>query len=105
MIFKFHNIIILLFLFTFANNINAEETKRDCSQYSTKTFSGLTQKMRCKKGLPPLKKSFFKSLEYNEWKETWKKKNNYYVPGKPCNEYSTKTLAGLRAKIKCKREK
>ena len=99
------NIIVLLSFIFHANTIFADETKPDCSQNSTKTFSGLAQKMRCKKGLPPLKKNFLKSLEYNEWKETWKNKNDYYIPGKPCEEYSTKTLAGLRAKIKCKREK
>ncbi len=31
---------------------------QDCSQYSTKTFSGLSDYVRCKKGLPPKKKLF-----------------------------------------------
>ena len=43
------------------SEISFAET-RDCSQYSTKTFSGLSNYMRCKKGLPP-KKNFFESLK------------------------------------------
>ena len=71
---------------------------RDCSQYSTKTFSGLSDYMRCKKGLPP-KKNFFESLKI-------KKTNPDEATGKEkldCNEYSTKTLAGLMRKIRCKK--
>ena len=70
----------------------------DCSQYSTKTFSGLSKYMRCKKGLPP-KKNFFESLKI-------KKTNPDEATGKEkldCNEYSTKTLAGLMRKIRCKK--
>ena len=91
---------MLVFSFViFFNFDSIAETKRDCSQYSTKTLLGLSQKMRCKKGLPPLKKNFLKSLEWkkNRFKPT-------YIPGKPCDEYSTKTMVGLSAKIKCKRE-
>ena len=70
---------------------------QDCSQYSTKTFSGLSKYMRCKKGLPP-KKNFFESLKI-------KKTNPDEAAGKEkldCNEYSTKTLVGLMRKIRCK---
>ena len=95
---KIFNILFLYTVITFLNSDAIAETKRDCSQYSTKTFVGLSQKIRCKKGLPPLEKNFLKSLE-------WKKKKPTYVPGKPCNEYSTKTLVGLSAKIRCKRNK
>ena len=72
---------------------------QDCSQYSTKTFSGLSDYMRCKKGLPP-KKNFFESLKM-------KKTNPDEATGKEkldCNEYSTKTLVGLMRKIRCKRD-
>jgi len=99
---KTFNIILLLLVFTFINSDASAETKRDCSQYSTKTLAGLGQKMRCKKGLPPLKKNFLKSIEFKSLKKNSKPT---YIPGKPCDEYSTKTLVGLSAKIKCKRNK
>jgi len=72
---------------------------RDCSQYSTKTFTGLADYKRCKSGLEPSDKNFFKSLN-------WKKdKNKKFDPNKPCNEYTTKTFSGLAAKMKCKKAK
>ena len=79
------------------NEISFAESK-DCSQYSTKSFSGLSDYIRCKKGLPP-EKSFFESLKI-------KSTNHDEATGKKklaCNEYSTKTLAELWGKIKCKR--
>ena len=73
---------------------------KDCSQYSTKTFSGLAKYKRCKSGLKPSEKeSIFKSLK---WKG---KKNKEFDPNIPCDEYSTKTFTDLAAKIKCKRAK
>ena len=70
---------------------------KDCSQYSTKTLSGLGDYKRCKDGLDPLEeKSIFK------WK---KEKAKEFDPNKSCDEYSTKTFTGLAAKIKCKRAK
>ena len=71
---------------------------RDCSQYSTKTFKGLSDYNKCKKGLNPSEeKSIFL------WKKG--KKNNKFDPNKSCDEYSTKTFTGLAAKIKCQRAK
>ena len=97
---KIINIIFLLTLITFINPDAMAKTKKDCSQYSTKTFAGLAQKMRCKKGLEPQKKSFFKSLS---WKKG--KSKSTYIPGKPCIEYSTKTVVGLAAKLRCIKNK
>ena len=82
------------------NKIKAGESKlvgkiwgdRDCSQYSTKTWAGLSKYKKCKSG-----------LEISE-KKSWKKTKKF-DPNIPCNEYSTKTFAGLSAKIKCKRAK
>ena len=56
--------------------------------------------MRCKKGLEPRKKDFFNSLS---WKKG--KSKPTYIPGKPCNEYSTKTMVGLAAKMRCIKNK
>ena len=97
---KIINIIFLLTLITFINPDAIAKTKKDCSQYSTKTFAGLAKKMRCKKGLEPLKKNFFNSLS---WKKG--KSKSTYIPGKPCNEYSTKTMVGLAAKMRCIKNK
>ena len=87
------------------NKIKAGEYKlvgkvwgdRDCSQYSTKTFKGLSDYKKCKDGIDPSeeKNTFF-------WK---KKESKKFDPNKPCDEYSTKTFAGLAAKMKCKRAK
>jgi hypothetical protein len=46
---------IFIFLYVPSFNVNAE-TKRDCSQYSSKTFMGLLDKKRCEAGKPPRKK-------------------------------------------------
>ena len=78
------------------SEISFAETS-DCSQYSTKTFSGLSDYVRCKKGLPP-KKNFFESLKIK--KENPDESAN--IEKLDCNEYSTKTLAGLMRKIRCK---
>ena len=82
------------------NKIKAGESKivgkiwgdRDCSQYSTKTFSGLAKYKRCKSGLKPTEKK--------SWKKT-----KAFDPNKACDEYSTKTFTGLAAKMKCQRAK
>jgi len=84
---------------TESNLVNKIWSDRNCSQYSTKTLKGLSEYKRCKKGLKPSDKSFFKSL-------SWKgKKNNKFDPNKPCDEYSTKTFTSLAAKMKCKSAK
>ena len=89
------------------NKIKASESKlvgkiwgdRDCSQYSTKTFSGLSDFVKCKKGLEPTEnKNFFKSL-------IWKKKEKEFNFNKPCDEYNSKTISSLAKKVKCKRAK
>ena len=97
---KIINIIFLLTLITCSIPDAISKTQKDCSQYSTKTFAGLAKKMRCKKGLEPLKKNFFKSLS---WKKG--KSKSTYIPEKPCNEYSTKTMVGLAAKLRCIKNK
>jgi len=71
---------------------------RDCSQYSTKTFKGLSDYKKCKEGLDPSEeKSIFL------WKKS--KKDKKFDANKPCDEYSSKTFTGLASKLKCKRAK
>tara|TARA_B110000196_G_C20589881_1_gene405831 strand:+ start:100 stop:402 length:303 start_codon:yes stop_codon:yes gene_type:complete len=93
------NLIIFLTSITFINTGVSAETKKDCSQYSTKTLTGLSDKMRCKRGLAPRKNNFLKSLD---WKKNKSKPS--FDPNKSCDEYSTKNLVGLVNKIKCKRQ-
>ncbi len=92
-------LLFFLIIFTLMSLNSFAETKKDCSQYSTKNFASLADYLRCKKGLPPLKKSFLKDIEWSK-----DKKEKTYQPGKPCDEYSTKNFASLFAKLKCKRE-
>jgi len=80
---------------TIAKKIFGEE---DCSQFSTKTFAGLADYVRCKRGLEKSDSNFFKSLKL-------KNKKQKFDPNKPCEEYSTKTFTGLSNKMKCKRAK
>ena len=90
--------IILTISLIFSFSLKAEE-KKDCSQYSTKTLSGLSDKRRCEKGLPP-KKNFFESLNIKKSKpeeSISEKKIN-------CDDYSTKTLTGLAKKMKCEKD-
>ena len=71
---------------------------RDCSQYSTKTFKGLSDYKKCKDGIDPDDEN-----RIFLWKNS--KKNKKFDPNKPCEEYSTKTFTGLAAKMKCKKIK
>ncbi len=50
-------------------NISFAETKMDCSQYSSKTFLGMWDKLRCKKSKEPREKFSLKKLN------PFKKKN------------------------------
>jgi hypothetical protein len=95
---------ITIFFFSsvlFLSTQSIADTKLDCSKYSTKTLKGLTDKIRCKKGLDPRKEnniSFFDSI--NIFKP---KNNNTQTINKNCSDYSTKTFASLVGKIKCKK--
>ena len=101
---KIFNIMIFLTIITLFNTNAFGKAKLDCSQYTTKTWSGLIDKMRCEKGLPPKEKKIikkfgdlnpFKSKSTNSEKSIQKRKLE-------CHEYTTKTLTGLIGKIKCK---
>tara|TARA_B100001167_G_C16569822_1_gene211954 strand:+ start:199 stop:522 length:324 start_codon:yes stop_codon:yes gene_type:complete len=102
------NIIIFSAVLILFNSNAIGETKPDCSQYSTKTYVGLLDKMRCKKGLPvkvrqrPKKFSdinFLGLRPKDEFGDTIPKKEL------SCDEYTTKTLTGLIGKMKCKKDK
>ena len=51
---------ITIFFFSsvlFLSTQSIADTRLDCSKYSTKTLKGLTDKIRCKKGLDPRKEN------------------------------------------------
>ena len=76
--------------------IKEKKLNEKANLYNTKNFAGLSDYVRCKKGMEPSEKSFFKSLNIT------KKDSKKFDQNKPCDEYSTKTFTGLTSKIKCK---
>ena len=101
---KIFNIIIFLTIIILFNSNAFGEAKLDCSQYTTKTWSGLMDKMRCKKGLPPKEKKVIKKFsDLNPLKSKSTNSEESIQKRKlECDEYSTKTLTGLLGKIRCK---
>ena len=95
-------IIIFLTFGSFAGTLAYAETKPDCSQYSTKTFAGLSDKIRCKKGLAP-RENVFGFFKVKSKKTDSATGNTIVEEKKNCDEYTTKTFAGLFAKMTCKR--
>ena len=103
---KIFCIIIFLTIIILFNSIAFGEAKLDCSQYTTKTWSGLMDKMRCKKGLPPQEKKVIKKFgDLNPFKSKSANSEESIQKRKlECHEYSTKTLVGLVGKIRCKQD-
>ena len=101
---KIFNIIIFLTVIILFSPNAFGQTELDCSQYNTKTWSGLMDKMRCKKGLPPKEKSGIKKFgDLNPFKpKTTNSEESIQKRKLECHEYSTKTLTGLIGKIRCK---
>ena len=101
---KIFNLIIFSTVVILFNSNAFGDTKLDCSQYSSKTWSGLMDKMRCKKGLPPKEKKVIKKFgDLNPFKsKSTNSEENIQKSKLECHEYSTKTLIGLIGKIRCK---
>ena len=97
-------IIIFVLVAMFLSNNSFAATKQDCSQYSTKTWTGLSDKMKCKRGEPVAERKKAKKFsDLNPFKSKKSKKKEPKVITS-CDDYSTKNLAGLLKKIKCKKE-
>ena len=61
-------VLLITLAFTLPYNISfSEETKRDCSQYSSKTALGQYDKWRCERGKPPREK--FSLKKFNIFKK------------------------------------
>ena len=101
---KIFYIIIFLTIIILFNSNAFGEAKLDCSQYTTKTWSGLMDKMRCKKGLHPKQKKVIKKFgDLNPLKSKSTNSEESIQKRKlECHEYTTKTLTGLIGKIRCK---
>ena len=101
---KIFSIIIFLTVIILFHSNALGEVKSDCSLYNTKTWSGLMDKMRCKKGLPPKEKKVIKKFgDLNPLKSKSTNSEESIQKRKlECHEYTTKTLTGLIGKIKCK---
>ena len=74
-----------------------DNEKKDCSQHSSKTFAGLSDKLRCKKGLKP-RENIFKVLRLKKEKND----DTTVIEVKSCDDYTTKTFVGLAKRMKCK---
>ena len=101
---KIFNIMIFLTVIILFNTNAFGEEKLNCSQYTAKTWSGLLDKMRCKKGLPPKERKVIKKFgDLNPLKSKSTNSEESIQKRKlECHEYSTKTLVGLVGKIRCK---
>ena len=101
---KIFNIMIFLTVIILFNTNAFGEEKLNCSQYTAKTWSGLLDKMRCKKGLPPKEKKVIKKFgDLNPFKSKSTNSEESIQKRKlECHEYNTNTLTGLIGKIKCK---
>ena len=95
-------IIIFVLVAMFLSNNSFAATKQDCSQYSTKTLTGLMDRMKCNKGEPVAESKKPKKFgDLNPFiPEKSKKKEPKVITS--CDDHSTKNLVGLLKKIKCK---
>ena len=102
---KIFYIITFLTIFTFFNTNSFAETKPDCSKYSTKTYLGLLDKIRCKKGLPV--KERIKPKKFGDLNPLNLKDKSGKIILKeaiPCHELTTKNFVDLIAKLKCEKK-
>mgnify|MGYP001170979206 CR=1 FL=1 len=102
----FIHIIFFLICLSFNTKFVLAEEKSDCSKISTKTYVGLLNKMKCKKGIPYKEyKRGKKWGDINPFKPRDKKTGEVIAKQKKeCHEYTTKTVAGLLGKLKCRRD-
>ena len=102
---KIFCMITFLMIFTFINNNSFAETKPDCSKYSTKTYFGLLDKIRCKKGLPVEERTKPKKFgDLNPFKSIDESGKIIQKKAIPCHELSTKNFVDLIAKLKCEKK-
>ena len=95
----------VLMICTSFNKNSFAEAKPDCSKYSTKTYLGLLDKIRCKKGLPVedrIKPKKFGDL--NPFKPKDKSEKIIPIKAIPCHELSAKNFVDLIAKLKCEKK-
>ena len=95
-------IIIFVLVAMFLSNNSFAATKQDCSQYSTKTLTGLMDRMKCNKGEPVAERK--KPKKFSDLNPLKPKKSKKKEPKviTSCDDHSTKNFVGLFRKIRCK---
>jgi len=84
------------------NNFSIANSKPDCSQYSTKTVIGLSDKLRCLKGLPVKERSEIKKFgDLNPLKPRDKSGKIIEEKKVACNKLTNENFLDLIAKLKC----
>ena len=102
---KIFYIISFLMISTFFNTNSFAGTKPDCSKYSTKTYLGLLDKIRCQKGLPVEERIKPKKFgDLNPFKPRDESGKIIQKKVIPCHEISTKNFVDLIAKLKCEKK-
>ena len=102
---KIFYIMTFWMIFTFSNTNSFAETKPDCSKYSTKTYLGLLDNIRCKKGLPV--KERIKPKKFSDLNPFKPRDESGKIIQKKvisCHELSTKNFIDLIAKLKCEKK-
>jgi len=102
---KLIKIVIIIFTLTFFNSYAKADTNLDCSKYSTKTFTGLYDSIRCKRGIEPNKrKKISKFGQLNIFKARDKDGKVISEIEKTCTELTTKNFKDMIAKFKCEKK-
>lgn len=105
---KILNILFFLICFSLLSTKVYSQSKPDCSQYSTKTWTGLIDNMRCKRGeevKERRKMGLPKKLgDLNPFKSKNIKNDTVQKEKVNCDDYTTKTVFGLFGKLKCKQK-
>ena len=101
---KIFCMIAFCLIFTLFNKNSFAETKPDCSKYSTKTYLGLLDKIRCNKGLPVEERTKPKKFgDLNPLNLKDKSGKIILKEAIPCHELTTKNFVDLIAKLKCEK--
>jgi len=92
----------ILIFFTLLSSHTLAESKIDCTQYSTKTITGVIDKIKCKRGVKVKERKKIKKFgDLNPFKPKDKSGKIVEKKKKLCGEHSTKNFVGLVRKLKC----
>tara|TARA_B110000438_G_scaffold167090_1_gene159796 strand:+ start:236 stop:559 length:324 start_codon:yes stop_codon:yes gene_type:complete len=99
---KLTKIVIFLIILTPFNSYAKAETNLDCSKYSTKSFTGLINNIKCKRGIKLKdKEKITKFGELNLLKPRDEDGNVIPKIKKTCAELTSNNFKDMLAKFKC----